>query len=70
MMLQAHKETDIFKYAAESDEEKNLPRIFEKQQKTATVAKQDVGTPCIVDQKEFARNFSVFTEDQLRFVNW
>jgi hypothetical protein len=48
-----------------------MPRVFEKQQqKGAESLKITPGAPCVVSEKDFKRNFSIFTEDQLKFLNW
>jgi hypothetical protein len=67
MVIDAHKNMDIFHYAKETEEEKKIPRIFETQQQRVPAASTGL---CINDPKEFSRNFSIFMEDQLKFLNW
>lgn len=65
MLVDAHKNQDMFTYVAESMEEANLPKAF-----PLGDSKQPAGEACIVSQKEFERNLDLFTESQLRFMNW
>jgi hypothetical protein len=66
MLVDAHENLDIFKVIKESPEEAALPRVFP----VAKELKRQPGDQCIVNAKEFDRNFDVFTEAQLRFLNW
>eukprot|EP01091_Cochliopodium_minus_P014082 TRINITY_DN470_c0_g2_i1.p1 TRINITY_DN470_c0_g2~~TRINITY_DN470_c0_g2_i1.p1 ORF type:complete len:1824 (-),score=771.42 TRINITY_DN470_c0_g2_i1:113-5584(-) len=66
MLIDVFKNNEIFKYAKWSKEEEELPKVFPIKKE---LLKPENGS-CIVDSKEFERNFNVFSEDQLRFLNW
>jgi hypothetical protein len=65
-LVDAHENLDIFKIIKETPEEAAYPRVFPVPKEL----KRQAGDQCIVDGKEFDRNFDVFTEAQLRFLNW
>jgi len=65
LLIPVHENKDIFTYQKEFPEEKNLPFIFPRGDK-----KKQPGNSAIVSEKEFQRNFELFTESQLRFLNW
>lgn len=64
MLVDVFSDENLFKYAHLSKEEEELPKVFTlKEPKPA-------GASAIVDKKEFERNFSIFSEDQLKYLNW
>ncbi len=66
MLIPAHDNTDIFKIVKETPAEEKLPRVFSVPKEL----RKSPGDPCIVDQREFERNFDIFTEAQFRWMNW
>ena len=49
-----------------SKEEEELAKIFPIKQEEL----KNETHKCIVDKKEFQKNFGIFCEDQLRYLNW
>ena len=71
MLIDTFKHHEIFQnLIQETDTEKQVPRIFAKQHNKAVQEIINKSATCIVDHKEFLRNFTVFTEDVLRYINW
>jgi hypothetical protein len=62
MLVDVHANSDLFKY---EKVESNIPLVFALGDKL-----KPPGGNCIVDQKDFKRNFDIFTEYQLRELNW
>jgi hypothetical protein len=70
MLIDVHKDYDIFNSEEESQQEKHIPRVFELQRNSATKSPDLGSKPAIVPHKEFLHNFATFTEDSLRYINW
>ena len=64
MLIDVYKNKDIFNYAKWSKEEEELPKVFPLK------SEELKDGPCIVEKKEFERNFVVFGEDQFKYMNW
>eukprot|EP01126_Amoeba_proteus_P055454 TRINITY_DN6887_c0_g3_i3.p1 TRINITY_DN6887_c0_g3~~TRINITY_DN6887_c0_g3_i3.p1 ORF type:complete len:1928 (-),score=499.26 TRINITY_DN6887_c0_g3_i3:166-5883(-) len=64
MLVDVHKEEDIFRIT--EDVYENLPHVFPH----AVGCRKKVGEPCIVSKDEFRRNLKLFSEGQLKDLNW
>lgn len=67
MLLDVHKEYDIFKNEEQTESEKKIPRVFESS--TTATSKSSIENS-VVSHQDFLKNFAVFTEDSLRYINW
>jgi len=64
MLIPVHKNDDIYFYGSNPPEQEKFT-LFPLGEK-----RKPAGLPCIVGAPEFRRNFEVFSEFQLRYLNW
>ena len=66
MMVPVHDNLDIFNAIEPSEIERASSRLFALHDDRRIPA----GTPTVVSHADFVRNFELFTEGQLRFLDW
>ena len=64
MLVSVFDHYDSFLIQADDEEEAKIPRLFRLDNKKAP------GVQSIVSEKQFPKNFSLFTENQLSQMNW
>lgn len=78
MLVDVHQEKDIFVHATTPEDVSDEPGVSTNTSQDALPKvfpikpeqKHSNGDRSVVDAREFQRNFDIFTEYQLRFLNW
>jgi hypothetical protein len=64
MMVPVHEHVDIFNIVEQTEHERAIPRLFALPESKRLAP----GSPSVVSEVEFKRNFDVFTESQVRAI--